>query len=34
MGTRVEAFTVSFQVPLDVQVRAPGVMRMAMGGTR
>jgi len=34
MGARVEAFTVSFQVPLDVQVRAPGVMRMAMGGVQ
>jgi hypothetical protein len=34
MGARVEAFTVSFQVPLDVQVRVPGATRMALGGTR
>jgi hypothetical protein len=34
MGRRVEEFTVSFQVPLDVQVRAPGAMRVAMGGAR
>ena len=33
MGKRVEEFTVSFQVPLDVQVRAPGALRVACGGT-
>jgi len=34
MGRRVEEFTVSFQVPLDVQVRSPGALRVAMGGER
>jgi hypothetical protein len=34
MGQRVEAFTVSFQVPLDVQIRTPGALRVAMGGGR
>lgn len=34
MGRRVEAFTVTFQVPLDVQIRQPTAMRVAMGGER
>jgi hypothetical protein len=34
MGRRVEAFTVTFQVPLDVQIRRPTAMRVAMGGER
>lgn len=32
MGKHVEEFTVSFQVPLCVQVCKPGTMRMAQGG--
>lgn len=32
MGKRVEEFTVSFQVPLDVQIREPGALRVACGG--
>jgi hypothetical protein len=34
MGRRVEEFTVTFQVPLDVQIRKPGALRVAMGGGR
>lgn len=34
MGRRVEEFTVSFQVPLEVQFRKPGSVRVAMGGER
>jgi hypothetical protein len=33
MGKRVEEFTVSFQVPLDVQLRDPGALRVACGGS-
>ena len=32
MGKRVEEFTVSFHVPLCVQVCKPGTMRVAQGG--
>ena len=32
MGKRVDEFTVSFQVPLDVHLRAPGALRVACGG--
>ena len=32
MGKRVEEFTVSFQVPLDVQLRDPSALRVACGG--
>lgn len=32
MGKRVDEFTLSFQVPLNVQVREPGTMRVAVGG--
>jgi len=33
MGKRVDEFTLSFQVPLNVQVREPGTLRVACGST-
>ena len=32
LGRRVDEFTVSLQVPLDVQLRAPATLRVASGG--